>query len=227
MSEIKPILDASNYQDCESYIGETVYIVGKVSEVLDIEKKYKNPNSDYIRYLNFGDFNVPIVKVQVIRKDDNAEWNRWAVEELNGLNGQFISVQGRLRRVKSDHNHLGIWLNDKSKLDKITEEKAYEMLADYRTYLLHHSRPESHHCVEIGDTVTYIDVFKPEEKKTVNISLLNVRNYYEGITNQYSPLGKALLGRKKGDVFTVNLPNMRKFQILEIIHPIDEAVAQS
>lgn len=72
--------------------------------------------------------------------------------------------------------------------------------------------------VEVGDTVHYVDVKKPEDKLTVQI--VNGRDSIaNGIINTTRPLAQVLLGAVVGDEVTLHLAGTesRNFKILDII----------
>jgi len=71
--------------------------------------------------------------------------------------------------------------------------------------------------VEVGDVVRYVDLEKPQDILTVQIT--NGKDDFEnGIVNESRPLAQALLGAVIGDEVTLHLPGAtaRVFQIVEI-----------
>ncbi len=84
--------------------------------------------------------------------------------------------------------------------------------------ILHHSeiieKRSSYHQVDIGAKITIQEQgFDPE---TYHLVGRNEANPREGKISHESPIGKALLRHKVGDIVTVNLPNSGSIQ-LEIL----------
>lgn len=72
--------------------------------------------------------------------------------------------------------------------------------------------------VEVGDVINYVDLHKPADVLTVQITD-GVDNFENGIVNEARPLAKALLGAIQGDEIALHLAggNSKRLHILEII----------
>lgn len=72
--------------------------------------------------------------------------------------------------------------------------------------------------VSIGSTIRLLDMDYKEELTFLIVSALETVNTIETITDE-SPVGKAIIGKKIGDIIQVLLPNgkVNQFELLEII----------
>ena len=70
--------------------------------------------------------------------------------------------------------------------------------------------------VDVGDTVVYVDLDDPENKRQVKITI-GSSNPEWGLVNVNTPIAQALLGAKKGDIVEALLPiGNKRLHILRV-----------
>ena len=139
-------------------------------------------------------------------------------EELN-----YLKTEKRTEIAERIKVALGFGdLSENSEYDEAksaqseNEEKILELEAKIRNAKIIDSKEIDTKTVQIGNTVKLHDEEFDEEVEYIIVGSTEVDLAKNKISNE-SPIGKALLGRKKGEVVEVDAPGgMLKFKILAI-----------
>jgi transcription elongation factor GreA len=125
--------------------------------------------------------------------------------ELDDLVGnQRIKIAAQLKDAKEMGD-----LSENSSWDNAKDQQAFVegRIAEIENILKHATvieSPKSHHVVDIGSTV-HVEVEDGTQRYTIVGS--TEANPDEGKISNESPIGKALLGKKKGDEVEVEVPS--------------------
>lgn len=140
----------------------------------------------------------------------------------------FEDIQKQYNELK--HKRLSVVkeLSDARDLGDRSENAAYKVARQklsaldrrivHLGYLLRVGKvvePQSTDKVEIGSQVTFQD----ETDKTVTFTIVGgyESNIPEGKLSEVSPIGKALLGKKKGEIVKVHIPDgIKHYKIIEV-----------
>jgi len=77
--------------------------------------------------------------------------------------------------------------------------------------------PRTEHCVEIGDTVMYIDLDNPAEQERQVMISPEGSNPDWGVVNMHAPIAQAILGSRTGEIVEAKLPRgTRRLKIEQI-----------
>jgi len=115
-----PVLDAIYYNNCLSYVGDKVELIGKIVEVKENKTRHGKP---YI-FINFGPWQGSIVKISI--------WSEGLVAISNKPTeswiGKWISVVGLMEPPyvsrQYEYSHLAISITQGSQFHIITEKEA-------------------------------------------------------------------------------------------------------
>lgn len=122
-------------------------------------------------------------------------------------------------------------IQDAKELGDLSENAAYQEAKDAQSVLetrilqlemflknisiIHHS--SNNHIIELGSTIEVKSLTKTKNKKVFTIVGSHEAKPIEGKISNESPLGRAFLGGKKGDIVLVNTPQSKvKYKILKI-----------
>ena len=198
-----PVLDASNVDLCKQYLGKEIEVVGKVHEVKDWREAY-GPSAPYLN-VNFGDPQNEIIKIiiphSIVDKD------AWMGKHPKSWEGLWISALGTLEekgpKKGSVHpGHLVINLSSEKKLVLLNKVEAERKLLPSREI------DDALLKVQVGDTVDYVEVSKPEELLTIQIVNF-ISDVSKGQINREAPLAVKLLGKEVGEEIEFNIPTRK------------------
>ncbi|MCS6894199.1 MAG: transcription elongation factor GreA [Deltaproteobacteria bacterium] len=131
--------------------------------------------------------------VERIQVTKTLEWAR-----SNGdlsENGDYIYAKKRLREIDERLNYLSVRLSKFQVIDPCNINSDF---------------------VEFGATVRVLDLMTDKEQTFVIVGEDEI-NPSQGLISYKSPIGKALLGKKEGDIVEVETPKgRREFEILQI-----------
>ena len=142
----------------------------------------------------------------------------------------FLELETELNRLKSEDRPRIIEaikearaqgdLSENADYDAAREEQAkIEARIQELEYMLEHAKiieKVSGDVVQVGTTVTVKYVDDDEEEEYSIVGSMEADPFENKISNE-SPIGKALLGRKKNDIVDVETPGgMIQFKILKI-----------
>lgn len=128
------------------------------------------------------------------------------------------------QRIKAAKDHGGELRENKEFLDIQTEKEFYEAEVRQLEELLDHAKiideaSISTKTVSLGSRVT-IKELKSNEQMTLELVGQAEVNLEENKISTDSPLGKALLGRRRGDEFELDAPaGTRHYRVLGIQRP--------
>ncbi|HED03673.1 MAG TPA: transcription elongation factor GreA [Candidatus Fraserbacteria bacterium] len=128
------------------------------------------------------------------------------------------------QRIKAAKDHGGELRENKEFLDIQTEKEFYEAEVRQLEELLDHAKiideaSISTKTVSLGSRVT-IKELKSNEQMTLELVGQAEVNLEENKISTDSPLGKALLGRRRGDEFELDAPaGTRRYRVLGIQRP--------
>lgn len=124
-----PILDATNYSHCLSFVGDKVELIGQIVEVRQDKTRHGKP---YV-FINFGPWKGHIVKINIWSEGLDALTTR----PTDSWVKKWISVTGLMEPVyvnrKYKYSHLSISITQGSQIHQITEKEAKFRLAGSST----------------------------------------------------------------------------------------------
>ncbi len=116
---VYPVLDATNYALCFSYVGDRVELIGRIVEVKQNKTRYGKP---YI-FINFGPWKGEIVKISIWSEGLAA----LAHHPDQSWVGRWISIVGLMeppyRNKRYKYSHLSISITQANQLHVITESE--------------------------------------------------------------------------------------------------------
>ena len=144
----------------------------------------------------------------------------------------YKALKKELNELKTiKRKKIAQMLQDAKELGDLAENAAYqeakEMQSVLETRILELEiffkdvsiirRSSNNHVVQLGSTIEIKSLSKPINKKVFTIVGSHEAKPTEGKISNESPLGKAFLGHRKGDIILVNTPQGEvKYKILKI-----------
>jgi len=144
----------------------------------------------------------------------------------------YKALKEELNELKTiKRKEIAQMLQDAKELGDLAENAAYQEAKEIQSVLetrilqleiffkdvsiIHHST--NNYIVELGSTIEIKSLTQPINKKVFIITGSHEAKPIEGKISNLSPLGKAFLGHKKGDIILVNTPQGEvKYKILKI-----------
>jgi len=139
------------------------------------------------------------------------------LEELKTVKRQEIAQRIKEAKDLGDLSENASYQEAKEAQSKL-ESQILELESYLKTVSLIHHPKTNNDLVEVGSTVLVQSLTPPRARKTFIITGSLEANPLEGKISNESPLGKAFLKKKKGEVVVVKTPKGEvKYKILKIM----------
>ena len=144
----------------------------------------------------------------------------------------YKALKEELNELKTiKRKEIAQMLQDAKELGDLSENAAYQEAKEMQSILetrilqleiffkdisiIRHSA--NNYVVQLGATIEIKSLTRPINKKVFTITGSHEAKPIEGKISNLSPLGKAFLGHKKGDIILVNTPQCEvKYKVLKI-----------
>jgi len=144
----------------------------------------------------------------------------------------YKALNRELKELKTEkRREIAQMLQEAKELGDLSENAAYQeakeaqsvletrilQLEEFLRNIVIIRRSPDNYIIELGSTIEIKSLTRPKIKKTFTIVGSHEAKPVEGRISNESPLGKAFLGHKKGEIILVNTPQGEvKYKILKI-----------